>query len=205
MDVSVSPGTLNVDSQGNWISVTITTQGWSASDIVVASLRLDGVAPALDNGGVASTDPAGGTLTLKFPREPYGSRPDGNYLLPLSGQRADGVPLQGFAPLTVHGNGNGNSASSRRAKPHDLHVVGATGAGSAGLAIAFKLTEPTEVTLDVMDLQGRVVGKISSGVMTAGVYQREWPDPGTRVPAGMYMVRLRTPGKIGVVGLPVYR
>ena len=78
----MSPATLNSGSQGNWITARIETHGWAATDIVVGSLRLDGVAPAGGSvGATADPNPDGGALSCKFPREPVAARPDGGSAL----------------------------------------------------------------------------------------------------------------------------
>jgi len=61
--------------------------------------------------------------------------------------------------------------------------------GHSGVVIT--LVEPEAVTLDVVDLQGRVVGHLLSGVLPAGSHVREWPQAGESVPRGSYFVRLR--------------
>jgi len=200
VDVTISPAALNAESQGNWVTVGISTHGWPASDIVIGSLTLDDVAVALDGGSSVEGDATGGTLTVKFPRAPFGSRPDGNYTPALTGQRADGVLLEGHGALTVFGNST--VIRSRKAQPHDLRVVASPGARTA---IAFKLDQPSEVIVDVIDLQGRTVARIARETLSAGSYQRDWPGSSSSVRAGMYLVRLRTPTDQAMVRLPVIR
>ncbi len=199
--VSLSPASLNSGSQGNWISAHIVTDGWPASDIVVATVRLDGVAPALEAGGTsADPNPLGGALIVKFPRQPLANRPDGEYLLTLTGERVDGTPVEGSVWLGVHG-GNG-VARQRRAQPHGLRVVGTAGTGPA---IVFSLTDPTEVTMDILDPQGRTVAQLANETLPPGEHQRGWPAVGQSVRSGLYLVRLRTPGSQAMVRLPVFR
>ena len=60
----------------------------------------------------------------------------------------------------------------------------------------FALPERAAASLDVLDLQGRVVRNLSSGVAAAGRYARQWDlvdHAGQRVSAGVYFVRLSTP------------
>jgi hypothetical protein len=195
--VELNPSSLNASSQGNWITATIVTDGWPASEIVVATLRLDGVAaenPTFD------INASGNTLKVKFPRQPFSSREDGHYLLPLTGERSDGTLIAGEATLDVHGSTT--ASKRRRAQPHALRVIG-TAARNA--SIAFTLDQPTEVMMDVVDLQGRTVARIERGTLPAGSYQRQWPAGGQVVKSGMYLVRLRTPGTQGMVPLPIVR
>jgi hypothetical protein len=199
--VTLSPGELNAGSQGNWISARIETPGWPAGEIVVASLRLDGVAPEPGTESLES-GPDAVTLAVKFPRAPSARRPDGDYLLSLTGERSDGVPLAGPAALSVHGNGGGVNSRSRRAQPHDLRVVQT--AGSRG-AIAFTLAEPAEVAVDVLDLQGRAVARLARETLPAGDHLREWPGATEPARSGIYQVRLRAAGVQGMVRLALYR
>ena len=99
-------------------------------------------------------------------------------------------------------HGNDGVSRTRRAQPHGLQVVGTAGTGTA---IVFSLTEPTEVALDVLDLQGRTVARLARETLPAGDHQREWPEVGLSVRSGMYLVRLRTPGSQAMVRVPVYR
>lgn len=196
MSVSLSPASLNATSQGNWISAHIETDGWPASDIVVESLRLDGVEPEPGSGSASGT-----SLTVKFPREPFGVRPDGDYLPTLTGERSDGRELTGVGSLSVHGNGNGVSVR-RRPQPHDLRVVQTTGARGA---FAFTLAQPSKVFVDILDPTGRVVARLASESLPAGRHVREWPAAGQQVRSGIYLVRLRTDVDQGMVRLALFR
>ncbi len=199
--VTLSPGSLNSASLGNWITATIETEGWPAADIVVSSLRLDGVPPASEAPiTVDDSGPSGGTLTVKFPRAPFAERADGDYLLALIGERSDGTPFEGTASLSVHGGNNG--LRRHGAQAHGLRVVRTAG---ASVVIAFSLVQPSEITMDVLDLQGRVVTRLERATLPGGEYQRAWPAAGQTVPSGIYLVRLRAAGAQAVARLALYR
>lgn len=55
--------------------------------------------------------------------------------------------------------------------------------------VSFALPRRDEVDLSVFDLSGRKVATLAQGTMVAGKYTREWN--GSKVPAGVYFVRLR--------------
>ena len=60
----------------------------------------------------------------------------------------------------------------------------------------FALPERAEASLVVLDLQGRLVRTLSSGITAGGGYARQWDmndASGRRVNAGVYFVRLATP------------
>src|SRR5262249_14014655 len=180
-------------SQGNWISASIVTEGWPVSDIVVSSLSLDGVAPAEGASGTVN----GNALTAKFPRAPFAARPDGDYELLLTGQRSDGTRFEGTASLSVHGSSGG----ARNARIHGLRVVRAA---TTSVAIAFSLAQPSETTVDILDLQGRLVARLEHGALPGGEVQSEW-RPAGQVPAGVYLVRVRAEGSEAATRLAFYR
>jgi minor extracellular serine protease Vpr len=66
----------------------------------------------------------------------------------------------------------------------------------ASTVIAFELGRPAPVSLDVLDLSGRVVTTLISGVRAAGRNEITWEGmdgTGRRVAAGIYFFRLTTP------------
>jgi len=119
-------------------------------------------------------DNTGNGMTVKFPRAPFGQRPAGTYALTLLGQRTDGVVFRGSTTLEVSGTG----ALSRLKAPR----------GHSGVVIT--LDQPEVATLDVIDLQGRVVSRLATG-MLSGTSIHEWPRAGESVARGSYFVRLR--------------
>lgn len=65
----------------------------------------------------------------------------------------------------------------------------------SALTIPFQVEKPGHVSLEIFDVQGRVVRKLVDGVATGGAHRAVWDgrDPaGRRVSAGMYIVRLTT-------------
>jgi hypothetical protein len=139
---------------------------------------------------------------VKFPRVPFGERSDGDYVLPLTGLRSDGASLQGSATLSVHGNG---VVQQRRARPHDLRVVSPTGSAAGSGTIAFNLAQPSEVTVDVVDLQGRTVARVTREQLPTGTHVRDWSIAGRSIPSGIYMIRMRTDQDQAMVRLSVVR
>lgn len=95
------------------------------------------------------------------------------------------------------------------AQPALVAVGGAPRAASLELAGAvpnparantrfeFALPRGGPVTLDVLDLQGRLVQRLASGTVTAGRYAQQWDratTTGGRAAAGVYFARLSAPG-----------
>lgn len=68
---------------------------------------------------------------------------------------------------------------------------------SNGVRFAFDLPRPAPVSLDLLDLSGRRVGKLASGEWSAGHHVVNWTGVdalGRRVSAGLYFARFTTPG-----------
>ena len=184
--VTLSPATLNLGSQGQWISAHVNTGGWPASDIVVGSLRLEGAAPDMEAPiYVETTD-----LTVKFQRGAVGNRPAGDYVLTLLGSRADGTVFRGFAAITIQGS---SLQSKRPLRPLAI--------GPSGVEVS--LDQTSDVTIEVLDLQGRVVEHLHRGPMSAGELRIEWPRAGSSVARGVYFVRLKRGPTVDVVRLAV--
>ena len=61
--------------------------------------------------------------------------------------------------------------------------------------IAFTLAENGPVSLEIFDLQGRLVRRLVAGDLEAGDHGRSWDgrsDSGADLPSGLYLVRLKT-------------
>jgi len=190
---SLNPTTLNASSQGQWISAHIVPDGWPATDILVASLRLDDVAPDLSGPiSMSATD-----LTVKFPRAPFASRVAGFYVLVLTGSRSDGTGFSGSTPLTTQGS----NLQNNRAR-HSLRPL-ATGPAGSGVVVSLDQTET--VRIEVLDLQGRIVDRLYQGALAAGDSRHDWPRAGQSVRRGAYFVKLTRPGGVDVVRIAVLR
>jgi hypothetical protein len=174
--VSLNPTTFNASSNGQWITAHVVPNGWAATDIVVSSLRLGDVAPDLSGPvSVTATD-----LTVKFPRAAFAGLPGGTQNLRLTGLTSDGRPFAGFAAVTVQ-------SSSLTAKKRGLQPLSGT-PGVTGVVVS--LDQPEVVRIDVLDLQGRIVGRLFQGMLAAGTTMHEWPRSGQSVPRGTYFVRM---------------
>lgn len=64
----------------------------------------------------------------------------------------------------------------------------------ATLNLNLELQRPTTMTVEVLDQQGRVVGKVFEGQQTAGTHELRWA--GTDLSAGIYLVRIATPHEV---------
>jgi len=69
---------------------------------------------------------------------------------------------------------------------------------SGDLVIPFVIEEAGEVSVDILCVQGRVVGKVFSGFLGAGSYKRVFD--GSVLAPGVYLCRLAVSGRtIGVM------
>jgi N-acetylneuraminic acid mutarotase len=189
--VEITPSTLNAASNGQWVSVRIVPHGWPATDIVVASLRLDGIAPDLSGPVSVSAE----ELTVKFPRFGLGNRPAGDYQLALTGLRSDGSAFEGTASLTVQGSSLQNKRRALRPQVSGPTVTG----------VVVSLDQPAVAEIDVLDLQGRIVDRLHHGQLAAGEFRIAWPAAGQSVARGNYFIRLRRPGAVDVMRIAVLR
>lgn len=198
MVVSVDPAVLQATSNGRWMSATLRAVGWNLADLDPSSLTLGGV--AVDPEGPVSLQGTGvsATLTVKFPREPFAALPSGTHALALVGTTNDGHPAGGTATLTVRGDATAKGLQRPRPGGHALQPVapGAT-------AIRFTLDRPAEVTLEVLDLQGRRVALLEHGAFGAGTYTSSWS--GSALAAGVYFARLRADSFQDVMRFSVLR
>lgn len=108
------------------------------------------------------------------------------------------------------GTNNGDHIYTARDTSDLSPNVGAPSAPRAGVALAaapnpargsttvrFLLAQPADVSLDVLDVQGRIVRALVRGERGAGSHTIAWDGDaadGTSAPAGLYFVRLAHPG-----------
>jgi hypothetical protein len=88
-----------------------------------------------------------------------------------------------------------------------LSLTGANPA-SGFTAFSFSLAEPGWVRLAVYDLTGRTVSTLVDGVERSGAHRVGWhgrSGSGAVLPAGVYLVRLETPGGAGSVKVALRR
>jgi Kelch motif len=196
--VWLTPDHVNSSSNGTWISGYIEpVGGWNVADLVVSSIALDGV-PATGPTSLGDSDGDGIVeRQVKFSRTALNSRPPGVYSLPLTGHLADGTEVTGTATLTIDGGGK----LQKLTRTGRLNAV-RIGGGAA--SISFSLENDAEVTLDVVDLQGRVVGTVAKGYLAAGTYDRSW-SIASRTSSGLYFFRLRAAQSQDVVRMSIIR
>jgi hypothetical protein len=105
--VDIEPDTLNVKSEGKWVTAyTELPEGYDVDDIDVSTVTLEGTIPAEahptevddhDNDGIHD-------LMVKFDRQAlieYLGGATGEVTLTVSGELSDGAPFEGSDTITV--------------------------------------------------------------------------------------------------------
>ena len=70
---------------------------------------------------------------------------------------------------------------------------------SGQTAITFSLARPSQVTLEILDSQGKIIVKVESGYLTAGNHLLEWDgmsSDGEEVASGIYFIRITSDNSV---------
>jgi hypothetical protein len=109
VELNIQPVCLNLQSKGRWITATIVLpEGYSAGDVDVSSMLLNGTVPAEKSSSHANS------LTVKFERTAVSMRiltegiMWGNVTLTVSGRLADGTMFEGSDTIKVKMPGDVN-------------------------------------------------------------------------------------------------
>jgi hypothetical protein len=100
----------------------------------------------------------------------------------------DDVRIEALPPLPASVGDAGGAPSTVRIQPNPMRT---------NAKIAFRMSTPGDVTLDLFDATGRRVRNLVSGTLTAGAHEVEWDgrdDGGSDLPQGVYFYRLRMGG-----------
>jgi len=82
--------------------------------------------------------------------------------------------------------------------PASLSLAAAPNPSHGEMALSYALPRENEVSLDVFDLQGRLVRSLASGRMPAGQHRVQWDGrdaTGERTGVGIYLARIRAGGE----------
>ena len=192
VSVTINPATLNRSSQGEWLTVILQSE-WLISRLDLTTVTLDGV--ALDLGAPQTINADQHVLEVKVSREPFTHLSVGIHELMLAGRTVEGTPVSGHAALKVIGVDASVHAPRAKLTP--------VSSGTGQTAVTVTLDQPAMTTLDVVDVQGRVVDRIESGYRPAGSYSVTWPASGQAVRSGLYFVRVRAAGAMAMTRLVV--
>jgi hypothetical protein len=135
--------------------------------------------------------------TFRFVRSSFTSLGAGPHVLAFTGQTFDSVFVLGWATLTVTG---GDVAKHAARKLPVRHVGGVF----SNQQVSFTLDQTTAVSVDVVDLQGRVVDHVMQSTLDAGTHQVGW-EGASRAASGVYFVRVRTANAEGMTKILVAR
>src|SRR5207249_3125813 len=99
-----------------------------------------------------------------------------------------GTVPYGELGLSVAGIGDVNVAGVRLSAPRPNPAI-------AFVSLAINLERAARIDLEIVDLAGRRVGRLASGVLPPGRHEFSWPSRrGSRLPAGVYSAVLRAEG-----------
>jgi hypothetical protein len=210
--VDLDPSTLNASSNGNWIKATVDSHEWDLTRLDATTVQLNGVSADLSH-AVPTDNPLPGLTessdvvtsdadpaherTFRFARSSYTSLGAGPHDLAFTGHTFDGALVVGWATLNVTG---GDVAKHAARKLPVRHVGGVFG----DQQVAFTLDQTTVVSVDVVDLQGRVVDHVMQSTLDAGSHQVGWSGA-SHAPSGVYFVRVRTANAQGMTRILVAR
>jgi len=195
--VDIDPNTLNLKSKGNWITCHIEfcdPTGYDAADIVLSSVKLNGIVPAeLWPSTIGDYDSDGiPDRMVKFSRE-----------------AAQGVVIPGrHVAMTVTGTVGANEF-----KGTDYIVVinppiapgdGVTAVDAVSLdtypnpfnptvQIVYGVPNPSRVLVQIWSVSGRLVRTVEDVQRPMGIYASEWDgkdDAGRGVSSGVYICKL---------------
>ncbi len=185
--VTFQPATLNLGSHGKWISAWLDAEGWPIGDLDVTSLCLLGSPVDPDAPSALEDRDADGSpeLMVKIPRTMSVGMSDGPLSVCVTGRTVAGAVVEGCGTLRLEGS----SAAVNKRDPSRRRGLAVAAWGGR---IVFSADAPVEATLDVLDVQGRVVERLFAGGVAAGQGSVWWPGAGRAVPAGVYFARFST-------------
>jgi N-acetylneuraminic acid mutarotase len=178
--VQLTPHTLNLRSNGHWLTAEIRSETGDVGLIDAASLTLAGV--AIDMGVAPTLED--GVLCVKFPRSGFGHLTDGEQMLALAGLTTEGDVVAGEGQIRIAG-ANQKKPSNERGP-----AVKPGRGNNPFAAMEFSLETPMQVEMDVLDVQGRQIGVVASGFYGAGTHAISWNAAGS-LSSGVYFVRAR--------------
>lgn len=196
MNIQLGPSPLLESSRAQWIKARLTARTWSLSRLDLASVTLGGLSPDLNGGDEDKNIHEGWCTIIRFSRSAFTAMGPGVHVLALVGHTHDGVAVAGTGTITIIGPGQ------RRERRH-MMIRPLAGPASAQ-RVMFTLSVDSDVTVDVLDIQGRVVDRISSGFRSAGDHEVQWTGS-SRVSSGVYFLRVRAAGEAGVAHIVVAR
>jgi hypothetical protein len=198
IELELKQDVLPAGAHGGWVTAWLEPRApFAASDVDIASVRLNGV-PAASDGHIGDRDRDGlSDLQLRFDREAVGQ---------TLGRGA-------VATVTVTGTMRGRQLIGTDAvriphgqsihRPSDLDpeasapvlAIGAPITNGIGgrIRVAFSLADASSARLDVLDVAGRVVLTQDVGGAGPGEHTMELGDRG-RLAQGIYFLRIRQAG-----------
>jgi hypothetical protein len=137
--------------------------------------------------------PALGANNVSEPNGSYVTCGTGGSLLPVKADLVMTLVTSGGSMKAGGGTPAGQSPGSNSVAFLSVRWTGASA------TIEFRLPHESMARLAVYDVSGRLVQEVTRGALPSGTYARLWDGRDRRggsVSAGVYLVRLETPGKV---------
>ena len=196
--VRVTPRTLNLKSNGRWISATIGLPdgcGYTASDIDVSSILLNDEVQAEH-----PSSPKCGEFKVKFSRaEAAGILPVGDSVeIKITGSVGAGE-FEGFDTIRVINPGKSAVEQQQDDTPRKVALTGNyPNPFNPTTTISYTTPASSMVLLNIYDAEGRLVTTLVNQPKPAGSFSATWDGrdrSGVNVASGVYFVRLQSSGK----------
>jgi hypothetical protein len=196
--VEVHPRTLNLKSNGRWISATIKLPdecGCAASDVDISSIMLNDQVQAEHPGSLSGTE-----FTVKFPRAGVEAiLPEGEGVeIKITGAVGDDT-FEGYDVIRVIKPGRATVEAKPDDTPREVALTGNyPNPFNPTTTISFTTSASSLVVLSIYDAQGRLVTTLVNGSKPAGSFTAAWSgrdSNGVPVASGVYFVRLQSSGQ----------
>jgi hypothetical protein len=164
---------------------------WTAVDLGGARLLASGMVPFLEPFSFATVafavppvpSPAQGDLVV-FTIDPANTIPEYDET-----DNVDAIPIGYYGAVGVEGRSPDDPRDRVLASPNPFFVR---------TRVSFALPRPADVRVEVFDAAGGRVRVLHAGLLAAGIHACEWDGrnaAGRRGPAGVYWVRVESPGQ----------
>jgi PKD repeat protein len=208
-DASVTGGDRIIRLQANkpfWcVDITPVGDSFKISDIIPTSVRLSyngSSIPSIGRRVVEDEQDGSHSAQLCFSKDQlrtlFADLSNGRHdvTLTITGDLQGGGSFVATLDVTVQKTGGPNAAAKHGVGPEDAFVWASPNPLNPSTVIRFALSQPGRVSLNVYDLQGRLVKALANQFMEAGVHDVRWDGStrtGTRVASGVYFYVLQTP------------
>lgn len=210
--VKVSPSTLNLLSEGRWITAQIEFPGGcglSVSDIDRTCILFNDTILVDRTGGNGNIDKsAKKKLMVKFPRDEVQAILSGdNVTVKVSGfvgelafEAFDCMKIVSVDSSCTDDDDDGDEEPAEGTQKENIaEFRNYPNPFNPSTVISFMLPSSMQVNLSIYDVSGRLISTLADGAMSAGAHDIAWNGRGangSQVASGIYFYRLRTDSEV---------